>query len=107
MITEHDLLEAIAECQGAKAPNANTCIKLAAYYTILNNLREPDVPMYTISRANDTKNMVALDSETDFAKTVNGMDVSAVMPVMDELMNAVSVLNPRLYESVLEKLKVY
>ena len=35
MITEQDLLEAIAECQGQRNPNANTCIKLAAYYIIL------------------------------------------------------------------------
>ena len=38
MITEKDIRAAIAECQGARNPNANTCIKLAAFYTILNNL---------------------------------------------------------------------
>ena len=38
MITEKDLRAAIAECQGARNPNASTCIKLAAFYTILNNL---------------------------------------------------------------------
>ena len=38
MITEKDLRAAIAECQGARNPNATTCIKLAAFYTILNNL---------------------------------------------------------------------
>ena len=41
MITEQDLLSAIAECQGERNPNANTCIKLAAYYTILDNIRPP------------------------------------------------------------------
>ena len=40
MITEKDLLEAIAECQGERNPNANTCIKLAAYYTILDHLSD-------------------------------------------------------------------
>ena len=38
MITEKDLQEAIAECQGERNPNANTCIKLAAFYTIRNEL---------------------------------------------------------------------
>ena len=107
MITEHDLLEAIAECQGAKAPNANTCIKLAAYYTILNNMREQDVQMYGMSRASDSKKVVSLQSDTEFAKTVNGTDCDVVMPVMDELMTALSVLNPRLYNSVMSKIKVY
>ena len=34
MITEMDLQEAIAECQGKRNPNADTCIKLAAFYII-------------------------------------------------------------------------
>ena len=34
MITERDLQEAIAECNGERNPNANTCIKLAAFLTI-------------------------------------------------------------------------
>jgi hypothetical protein len=38
MITEKDLKEAIAECEGERNPNANTCIKLAAFYTILDNM---------------------------------------------------------------------
>ena len=38
MITEKDLQEAIAECQGQRNPNANTCIKLAAFYTIRREL---------------------------------------------------------------------
>ena len=38
MITEKDLQEAIAECQGERSPNASTCIKLAAFYTIKEHL---------------------------------------------------------------------
>lgn len=34
MIKLEDLEEAIAECQGQRNPNADTCIKLAAFYTI-------------------------------------------------------------------------
>lgn len=38
MITERDILEAIEECQSTPNPNANTCIRLAAFYTILDHL---------------------------------------------------------------------
>ena len=38
MITEKDLQEAIAECEGQRNPNANTCIKLAAFYTIRQHM---------------------------------------------------------------------
>ena len=32
MITERDLIEAIAECEGERDPTAYTCLKLAAFY---------------------------------------------------------------------------
>ena len=38
MIRESDLRDAIAECQGSRSPNADTCIKLAAYYTIRDHM---------------------------------------------------------------------
>lgn len=104
MITEQDLYEAIAECQGAKAPNANTCIKLAAYYTILNNMKEPNVPMYSMSKANEPSNTVNIPGDTEFAKTVNGMDYEKFIPVVTELVEALQVVNPRLYNSFMGKL---
>ena len=42
MIKEEDLQEAIAECQGVRNPNANTCLKLASYYTILDHTKEEE-----------------------------------------------------------------
>ena len=50
MITEKDLQEAIAECQGQRNPNANTCIKLAAYLTIQKEMfgtQEELIPTYS------------------------------------------------------------
>ena len=44
MITENDLQEAIAECEGVRNPTANTCLKLAAFYTIKDKLYpEPQI----------------------------------------------------------------
>ena len=44
MIREEDVREAIAEMQGQKNPNANTCIKLAAYYIIQDHISEKPAP---------------------------------------------------------------
>ena len=105
MITEKDLAEAIAECQGERNPNANTCIKLAAYYTIRQYMfGEPErveVPSYSYAPAP----AVEIDSGTEFAQTVRGRRAEEIMPVMDELMTALSVLNPRLYNATLAKLE--
>ena len=44
-------------------------------------------------------------SSTDFAQLISDKTVDCIMPVMDELMETVKVLNPRLYECVMRKLE--
>lgn len=107
MITENDLLEAIAECQGQRNPSSQTCIKLAAYYTILNNLHQTsDIPVshggYSYSPPN-TENTVEYTSSTDFAKIINGKSAIAMWEIVDELMSALMYLNPKLYNDAMRK----
>jgi hypothetical protein len=108
MITERDLKEAIAECQGTREPNANTCIKLAAYYTILDHIKEQAVkPTYSYSYSPTpvvSASYISYDGESDFAKKIDGMDSYKMLDVMDELMETLYVLNPNLYNSVMRKL---
>ena len=103
MITEKDLKEAIAECIGRKNPDANTCLKLASFYTIQDHLypRE-ERGEYSLSAP---PTVVQHDSGTEFSELMNGRDISAVLDVIDEAMTAMKVLNPRFYESVVRKLK--
>lgn len=107
MITEQDLLEAIAECQGQRNPSSQTCIKLAAYYTILNNLHQTsDTPVshggYSYSPPN-TENAVEYTSNTDFAKIINGKSASTMWAIVDELMSTLMYLNPKLYNDAMRK----
>ena len=111
MITEHDLQEAIAECQGERKPNANTCIKLAAFYTIKNELfgkseqleaRTPS--MLPSGYSFDPGPTIDYSSETEFSQIINGKDPSKVWPVMDELMETIRTIYPRLYDAVMAKL---
>lgn len=116
MITEHDLLAAIAECQGERNPNANTCIKLAAYYTILDHVQEKTAPVVT-ERAvtpysfaaeparTETETRITYDSGTEFAQTISGMNAADAWSVMDELMNVLQATQPRLYNGVLRQLR--
>ena len=100
MITEHDLREAIAECQGERNPNSNTCIKLAAYYTILNNMGFEN----SYSRA-EPPEQVRYNSGSEFSDIIIGRNTDKVLDVMDELMDTLSVLSPKLYRATLDKLK--
>lgn len=105
MIKEEELLDAIAECQGQRNPNANTCIKLASYYTILDHIdsqeKKADGPKYSFASGPED---VYYSSDTDFGRAVQRLEINGVLEVMDELMTTLSVLNPRLYDGVLRKL---
>ena len=111
MITEKDLLEAIAECQGQRNPNSSTCIKLAAFYTILDHVRgekQEEVtpqPGYSYSTSPPVSDTVAYWSESDFANKINGMSSEVAWSVMDELMDTLLIVNPRLYDSVMRKIE--
>lgn len=106
MITEKDLHEAIAECQGQRNPNANTCIKLASFYTILDHLnkseeaRSSEMPNYSFSAAPGME----YESDTDFGQKIANMDINDILAIMDELMTTLSAVNPRLYAAVMRKL---
>ena len=105
MIKEEELLEAIAECQGQRNPNASTCMKLASYYIIQDHMggkqEEPPMPQYSYASG---KEEAAYDSGTEFSDRIKDMDINDVLAVMDELMTTLSVVNPRLYAGVMRKL---
>ena len=108
MITEHDLREAIAECQGVRNPNAGTCLKLAAYYIILDHLHdEPmEIQQYSYAPAPEPaeKPTILYDSGSEFSDAVSGRELAELMPVFDELMDTLQAINPRLYNGVMRKL---
>lgn len=104
MIEKHDLQEAIAECQGQRNPTASTCIKLAAYLTIKNALYPEEQPEGYSFRAMPAEETISYQSDSDFGRAVQGRSASDVMPVMDELMDTLRIIHPRLYNGVMSKL---
>lgn len=104
MITKHDLEAAIAECQGKRNPDAKTCIMLAAFYTIQREMYgEEKEAVYSYDPAPE-RYTIALNSDSDFSRAINGREPEEVFPVMDELMDTLSVIQPRLYSAVMMKL---
>lgn len=101
MITLSDLDAAIAECQGQRNPNVNTCIKLAAYYTIRREMM-PE-PQYSFA-SEPAETHPIYDSGTEFSDAIKGLTHEKVLPILDEAMTALRVVNPRLYASIIRKL---
>ena len=113
MITEMDLQEAIAECQGQRNPNASTCIKLAAFYTIRRELfgegkeavHLPVSPGYSYAMQTESEPMILNDSDSEFARMINGRPQAEIWPLMDEMMDTIHAIHPRLYRAVMDRLR--
>ena len=129
MITLQDLNSAIAECQGERHPNANTCIKLAAYLTIRKEMfgdeekqtAFPVLPGYSTQAAPQTnyptapvqtapspqeqaETTIDFDSGSEFSRAIDGREAYSVWAVMDELMEVLNATNPRLFDGVMRKI---
>ena len=110
MITEMDLQEAIAECQGQRNPNANTCIKLAAFYTIRRELfgeekEAVQLPGYSYATQTESEPMIMNDSDSEFARMIDGRPQADIWPLMDEMMDTIHAIHPRLYSAVMDRLR--
>ena len=114
MITEQDLEQAIAECQGERNPNANTCIKLAAFLTLKRELfGEKDhfagvgkmLPAnYSYAGPQVENTPIDKTSDTEFGQAVEGKNWEDVLPVIDELMSTLKTVHKRLYDAVMRRL---
>lgn len=103
MITKEELEQAISECQGQKNPTAQTCIKLAAYYTILDHTDKPPENI-AYSFANKPPDIVNYEGESDFAQAIQGRNPNEVWALIDELVQTIQIVHPRLYDGFMRKL---
>ena len=72
-------------------PTYQTCARLADLYIVLDHL-EPD-------------HYQEKGPGSEFLNAANGKNVQKVLKVMDELMEATQVLNPKLYERTIIRIK--
>lgn len=108
MITEQDLAEAIAECQGVRNPDSSTCIKLAAFYTIKNelfgNTEKFSAPSYSFA-APPGDSMVSYDSGSEFSGVIQGRKVNDVFTSVDRMMRELKALQPKMYYAILDEIE--
>ncbi len=108
MLTEKELLEAIEECQSALPKNFSTCEKLAVFYTILDHLNAENSYKTMLSAdSNPRENLETVVGDygtSEFFAAVRGKEAEKVWPIFGELMDALKVLNPKLYTRTIERL---
>ena len=85
MLNADEINKEIADLE-SQPTTYGTIQKLAWLYTVRDHLSYSDI------------------AESDFLKICSGKPVCQVMGLMNELMDALYVIQPRLYEAVLDKL---
>lgn len=103
MFTQAELMDAIDELEKGKHSIQN-CEKLAAIYTVLDHLYEP---VYDRGYSGDNKiePEIGLYGKSEFLRTISGKPSKETWLLVDELIEALSVLNPRLQSNFLDKLR--
>lgn len=101
MFTRRELENAIAECE--KNPSTfNDCQKLAAFYTLYDHLYTDNEPRE--QRTVYTETIIDNYGDSEFFMAVQGRDSESVWEVLNELMSALQIVNPKLYNATLQKI---
>lgn len=95
MISKTELENAIKEYENAPG-NYSNCEKLATFYALHDHLYGGE-PV--------GEEIVSVEGKSEFANAVTGKRPKEAWAVIDELMDALSVLNPRLYQGTLDKIR--
>lgn len=105
MFTKAELLDAIDQIESGKHSIQN-CERLAAIYTVLDHLYKDEPIMVDTGYSNDNRieTEIGLYGESKFLETIAGKSAEDVWLLMDELVDALTVLNPRLINNFFEKL---
>lgn len=95
MISKETIDRAILEHEEKDTSYAN-CERLAWLYIVRDHISTPDA--YSPRTFNTS-------GESEFLRAVRGADADRVLSVMDELMTAIQVLHPHMYDQVISRLK--
>lgn len=100
MISIEQISGEIASLEEEKPTHA-AMQKLSALYIVRDHmiLGEEKDPQIIVA------GKIPMISETDFSKSIYDRDVKEVLNVLDELMETLRMIQPRLYEAVMRKLE--
>ena len=101
MIDREDLLREIERCQRDPV-TALSIDRLASLYTVYDHL-------FAIEKSEGAKQTrdttIHTIGDSDFLKSVRGKNQIDVMRTIDELMDVLHAINPRLYDQVMDRIK--
>lgn len=102
MFSRAEIEKAIDELEESPATYQNA-EKLATFYTLYDHLFTQKEPMNRIETIQEV--IIEAYGDSDFMRIIDGKRADLIWNVMDELMQAIRMLQPKLYEATIEKLK--
>lgn len=104
MFSKYELLAAVDELKEANHSIQN-CEKLAAIYTVLDHLYpEPSIDFGYSGQGTEPETVIGEYGNTDFLQKIKGKNPGEMWRLMDELMSAVQIFKPSLYDNVMRKI---
>ena len=102
MFSKNELLDAIDELEMSPATYQNA-EKLATFYTLYDHLYVKKEPMNRIESVREVT--IDMYGDSDFLKAITDRNSQDVWMVMDELMSMLQVMQPKLYQATIDKIK--
>ena len=106
MFTKAELIDAINDIESGKHSIQN-CERLAAIYTVLDHLydEQPNLDIgYSYDNKVEAETVIGDYGNSEFLRTIAGKPARNVWRLINELVEAVSVFNPRLMGNFIDKL---
>lgn len=99
MVSKKDLERAIAECERGDQDYAS-CKKLATLYQVHDHLYGEN----KAQAVHTEETIIGAYGESPFLEAITGAPADRIWLVMDELMETLQLINPRLYNGVMRKI---
>ena len=101
MFSKNEFLDAIDELEMSPATYQNA-EKLATFYSLYDHLYGDKSKMSAVESSREV--IIQNHGDSEFLQAVSGKRSEDVWQVMDELMETVKMLQPRLYQATLERI---
>lgn len=101
MFSKNELLDAIDELEMSPATYQNA-EKLATFYSLYDHLYGDKSKMSAVESSREV--IIQSHGDSEFLRMISGKRSEDVWQVMDELMETIKMLQPRLYQATLERI---
>jgi hypothetical protein len=97
MPTREELADALDQCKRMPS-NFENCLRLAVFDYILNRIDQEE-------EKEESRKFFDYESDSEFYRVAQEVEPAHLMATIDELVGCVQILDARLYQSFIQKLK--